>query len=128
MNFIPGKVVNGMAVADENRHALPPLEVDDLPDGTTIEFGLRPEHLQISDGDSGLSAVVRQVDQTGSQTHVIAEVFGREITVVLDGMVILAPEDNIKLTAKSEDIYLFAAGDGKAVGPRPKPRIRERNL
>ncbi|MEA3151657.1 MAG: multiple sugar transport system ATP-binding protein, partial [Gammaproteobacteria bacterium] len=94
---------------------------------TALEFGLRPEHMRLSNKESGLPAVVRQVDQTGSQIHVLADVFGREVTVVLDGMVMLRPDDNIKLSANVEDIYLFAVSDGRAVGPRPEPRIRDSN-
>jgi multiple sugar transport system ATP-binding protein len=127
MNFIPGRIENGHAIVSEAVDALPPLKIHDLPEETALEFGLRPEHMRLSNKESGLPAVVRQVDQTGSQTHVLADVFGREVTVVLDGMVMLRPDDNIKLSANVEDIYLFAVSDGRAVGPRPEPRIRDSN-
>ncbi|MBY5760251.1 sn-glycerol-3-phosphate ABC transporter ATP-binding protein UgpC [Rhizobium leguminosarum] len=125
MNFIPGKVVNGQAIVQQAVDALPPIPIPDLPEGTEVEFGLRPEHLSLTK-EAGLPAVVRQVDQTGSQTHIVADVFGQSMTVVLDGMVMLVPDDNIKISAKIEDIYLFTASDGKAVGSRPEPRIREK--
>jgi multiple sugar transport system ATP-binding protein len=127
MNFIPGRIENGHAIVSEAVDALPPLKIHDLPEETALEFGLRPEHMRLSNKESGLPAVVRQVDQTGSQIHVLADVFGREVTVVLDGMVMLRPDDNIKLSANVEDIYLFAVSDGRAVGPRPEPRIRDSN-
>jgi multiple sugar transport system ATP-binding protein len=127
MNFIPGRIENGHAIVSEAVDALPPLKIHDLPEETALEFGLRPEHMRLSNKENGLPAVVRQVDQTGSQTHVLADVFGREVTVVLDGMVMLRPDDNIKLSANVEDIYLFAVSDGRAVGPRPEPRIRDSN-
>jgi len=127
MNFIPGRVQNGQAIVEQAPGALPPVQLRDVPDGVAIEFGLRPEHLYLTDHQEGLPAIVRQVDQTGSQTHVVAEVLGRSTTIVLDGMVMLQPDDNVKLGANIDDIYLFSASDGAAVGPRPQPRVREKN-
>ncbi|RWF85514.1 MAG: sn-glycerol-3-phosphate ABC transporter ATP-binding protein UgpC [Mesorhizobium sp.] len=118
MNFIPGKVENSQAIVDRVSRGLPSVPLADIANGTSLEFGIRPEHLRLSDGEDGLPATVLQVDQTGSQTHVIADVLGSPVTVVLEGMVILNPDEKVKLSAKVDDIYLFTAGDGKAVGPR----------
>jgi len=126
MNFVAGKVVNGHAVVPRASNALPHVAMPGLPEGADIEFGLRPEHISLTN-ETGLPAVVQQVDQTGSQTHLVVEVFGQAVTVVLDGMVMLEPGDNIKISTKIEDIYLFNASDGKAVGVRPEPRIREKS-
>ncbi|BCP52252.1 ABC transporter ATP-binding protein [Kaistia sp. 32K] len=125
MNFLAGKVVNGKAVVPQSADALPQVPVADLPEGTAVEIGLRPEHITLTE-EAGLPAVVSQVDQTGSQTHLVVDVFGQAVTVVLEGMVMLEPGDTVRITAKPEDIYLFTASDGKAVRARPEPRIREK--
>jgi len=126
MNFIAGKIENGHAVVDQVSKGLPSVPLANIANGTAVEFGIRPEHLRLSGDGTGLPGTVLQVDQTGSQTHIVADVLGSSVTVVLDGMVMLSPEEKINLSAKADDIYLFTAGDGKAVGPRPAPRLREK--
>lgn len=125
MNFIPGRVEAGQLVVDGAANALTAPEIRDLPEGTALQVGLRPEHLYLSPTELGLSASVRQVDPTGSQTHVVAQALGQDVTVVLEGMVTLKPGDHVRLGIDTEDIYLFAADDGRAVGVRPEPRLRE---
>ncbi|NKC05075.1 ABC transporter ATP-binding protein [Brucella haematophila] len=126
MNFIPGRVERGYAVVEKLSDGFPSIALADISDGTPLEFGVRPEHLRLSDNDHGLPATVQQVDQTGSQTHVVADALGSTVTVVLEGMVMLNVGDSIKLTTKASDIYLFESSGGKAVGPRPEPRLREK--
>ncbi|MGV1793648.1 ABC transporter ATP-binding protein [Rhizobium sp. A37_96] len=126
MNFIPGKIENDHAVVDQVSKGLPTVPLANIANGTAVEFGIRPEHLRLSGDETGLPGTVLQVDQTGSQTHIVADVLGSPVTVVLDGMVMLSPEEKIRLSAKADDIYLFTASDGKAVGPRPAPRLREK--
>ncbi len=121
MNFLSGHVEKGNAVLDGAEGRLPPVPIGGLPDGTALEIGLRPEHLVLADSGTGLPATIRHVDPTGSQTHIVADVLGQEITVVLSGMAFFTTGERIDLGIAPGDVYLFAKDDGHAVGIRPEP-------
>ena len=121
MNFLAGHVESGAAKLNGADGRLPHVPVDGLPEGASIEIGIRPEHLSLSEDDTGLPATIGHVDPTGSQTHIVANVFGQDVTVVLAGMMLFSPGDQIRLSVAADNIYLFAQDDGRAVGVRPAP-------
>ena len=122
MNFLSGHVADGQLKLDGADHGLPTVRLDGVPEGTAVDIGLRPEHLALSEGSSGLPATVEHVDPTGSQTHVVAHVFGQDVTIVMAGMMLFQPGDQINLAVAADDVYLFAKDGGQAIGTRPEPR------
>jgi multiple sugar transport system ATP-binding protein len=125
MNFLPGRIESERVAVNGTVGAVPDLKVEGR-EGEKLTIGLRPEHLRLSSSDAGLPATVRQVDPTGSQTHVVADVLGQDVTIVLDGMVRLGLGEQVKLGVDAGDIYVFSAHDGRAIGRRPEVQLREK--
>ncbi|HEY8577257.1 MAG TPA: sn-glycerol-3-phosphate ABC transporter ATP-binding protein UgpC [Devosia sp.] len=117
MNFIAGhSQANGLLLADAT--VLPIGGVPAANAGREIVFGIRPEHIEISTG-GGHEAVVRLTEPTGSETHVVLDLAGRELTAVVKDRLEVQPGDKVYLT--------FSPGKGhffdKATGQRLAPEI-----
>ncbi|MGN6765490.1 MAG: ABC transporter ATP-binding protein, partial [Rhizobiaceae bacterium] len=68
MNFLPATISGNAASLGVGRHSLPLSPGVQVTDGSKVLLGLRPEHLRISETPR-LQGTVRQVEPTGSQTH-----------------------------------------------------------
>jgi len=115
MNFLPARITGGRAVLIGAHAPVSNLQMDGLVEGAGLVLGMRPEHIFISSADHAIPAQVRQVEPTGAQTHVIAGVFGHDVTLVLDGMVHLVPGERIGLGIKEENLHVFADDDGRSL-------------
>jgi len=108
MNFIPGHIVNGCVAIADAQKTLPKVKIDQIPEGAAVTVGLRPEHFFLSSLDDALPATIRQIDPTGSQTYMVANVLDHHVTVILDGMVRFTLGEKVGLGINVEDIYVFA--------------------
>jgi multiple sugar transport system ATP-binding protein len=108
MNMIAGVVQNGAVVAGGATLPLPPGVK--VAEGREITYGIRPENLSI--GDAGLTCTVAVVEPTGSETHVVLRIDGREIVAVFRDRVSMRPGDTVTLAPDATQVHLFDKASG----------------
>jgi multiple sugar transport system ATP-binding protein len=81
-------------------------------DGQKVVYGIRPEHLDLTDG-GGLPSEVVVVEPTGADILVFTHMAGQEVAVVFKERHKFRPGDKISLTPHPGTIHLFdqATGD-----------------
>ena len=86
-------------------------------EGKPAIFGVRPEHIEQTQGRraADLSPVLSVVEPTGSETQVVTEIEGHQITATIRGRVSHKPGDVLPLRIDRSKIHLFDQGTGKAV-------------
>jgi multiple sugar transport system ATP-binding protein len=82
-------------------------------DGQQIIYGIRPEHLDLTDTGSGLPAEVVVVEPTGAEILVFAHLAGEEIAVVFKERHQFRPGDKIALTPHTGTVHLFDKQSGE---------------
>ncbi len=112
MNLIEGEGAEGHLVAGDLRIPAP-----GLPDGRRVIWGLRPEHLLLgaSLDSPGVEAVVKVVEPTGSETHLVAEAGGRDLVAVSRDRLALRPGERVRLNPEAGRMHLFEPGSGKRI-------------
>jgi multiple sugar transport system ATP-binding protein len=117
MNFIEATIQrNGSAsavAADGTRLPLPPTAGG--RDGQKVVYGIRPEHLDLTDGVNGLPAEVVVVEPTGAEILVFTHLAGQEIAVVFKERHLFSPGDKISLIPHAGTIHLFDKETGERI-------------
>ncbi|WP_428688042.1 ABC transporter ATP-binding protein [Roseibium sp.] len=118
MNFIPGRLhqENGqthVVCEDGTRIAVP--STDGAADGQQIVLGIRPEHLQVSDGADGYEARVDVIEPTGPNIQIYAEMAGVPICSVLSDRRVLRPGERVRMSFQPENTHLFDAESGRRI-------------
>ncbi len=111
MNLLPGVVRKGAAgsIVDVDGAALPAPDRPGLNEGRKVVFGIRPEHLSLTES-GGFPAQVVVIEPTGSETHVVLRLGGREITAVF----------------RERHAFTPGAGGAPSAAARPDPHLRRR--
>jgi multiple sugar transport system ATP-binding protein len=115
MNLIEGRIdrANGVArVMTDDGTALPLAAGADLEDGKSVFYGVRPEHLALSEDGTGLAAEVIVVEPTGAEILVVCELAGQEIQVSFHERHPFKPGQGIHLNPVHEKVHLFDAASG----------------
>jgi len=86
-----------------------------LVEGQSLTFGIRPEHLHLA--DAGLPVTVRVVEPTGSETHVVCDFFGQEITAIFRDRPKLSPGDAVHLNPDPTQAHVFDGSTGVRLEP-----------
>ncbi|AYM19928.1 ABC transporter ATP-binding protein [Agrobacterium tumefaciens] len=113
MNFLKGRVEQGRFVLEDGS-SLP------LPDGFThsssesVIYGVRPEHLTLSDHD-GLPLTVAVVEPTGSETQIIARHGSQSIVCIFRDRTLPQAGETIRVTPDLSRIHLFRESDGRRI-------------
>ena len=111
MNLIDGVLrLNGTASIEIGDVRLPVPARNSLKEGQPVTLGARPEHLNLS--DTGLPVTVAVVEPTGSETHVIGHLSGKDITAVFRERHDFKPGEQITLAPDPTHIHLFDAETG----------------
>jgi len=112
MNLIEG-VGQGESVAAGNLR-LPAMGASE---GRKIIYGLRPEDWQLGGSSErpGVDALVKVVEPTGSETHLVADAGGKEVVDISSDRLGLRPGDRIRLQANTHRAHLFDAGTGERI-------------
>jgi multiple sugar transport system ATP-binding protein len=84
-------------------------------DGQQIVYGIRPEHLDLTDGGNGLSAEVTVVEPTGAEILVFTHLAGQEVSVVFKERHKFRPGDKIGLSPHPGTIHLFDKQTGQRI-------------
>jgi multiple sugar transport system ATP-binding protein len=92
---------------------LPPTA--DGRDGQSVVYGIRPEHLDLTNGAGGLPAEVVVVEPTGAEILVFTHLAGQEVAVVFKERHLFNPGDKIGLTPHAGTIHLFDKETGERI-------------
>jgi len=113
MNLVPGRIEvhagTAMVVFGHGARFALPRERFVAQAGREVTVGLRPEHLQWSNGsgDSVLEGVARVVEPLGSDTLVVFDVAGCELQARLPPRVVRHAGDAVRVTIAPDAIHLF---------------------
>jgi len=111
MNLIEGRVSGGMVEVSGARLPLPPGVSAD--EGHEVIYGIRPEHLH--QADHGLKGTVSVIEPTGSETHVVLRLAGRDLTAVFRNRVAFVPGATITLAPDAAASHLFDKATGQRI-------------
>jgi multiple sugar transport system ATP-binding protein len=119
MNFLRGTI-------DARSLRLPSgekLALSSVPDSGTGEsvVGIRPQDVVI-DGATGTAAVVKLVEPTGADTHVLLDVGGIEITSVVNDRVDYVPGQPARVSIASPKVHFFDVANERRLAPAPVDR------
>jgi multiple sugar transport system ATP-binding protein len=113
MNFIEGEIVDGTFRAPGGIIIPAP----DLAHKGPAVAGIRPNKLQV--GADGPSAKVLIVEPTGDETHLLVELGGAQLAMLLRERTSLAPGDEIGLAFASADFHFFDGQTTLRLGALP---------
>ena len=107
MNFLHGKVVRDdgpwFELPDRRRLRLGPDTT--ATDGQQVAYGVRPEHIRLS--EQGMEAKVLVVEPTGAETQVVARLGDQEIVAVVRERILLQPGETVRLMPDTSLAHLF---------------------
>src|SRR5476649_1712111 len=75
-------------------------------DGQEVTVGVRPEHLVVTE-TGGIPFNVDVVEPTGASTELFGTVAGQRCCVIVNGRLLLRPEQGIRLDAELENTLVF---------------------
>jgi multiple sugar transport system ATP-binding protein len=113
MNFINGKIRrNGgdATVETADGVTLPLAPSSAGSDGQAVVYGVRPEHLKLS--DQGVPATVTVIEPTGSEIQVLGKIGGQDISAIFRERHKFAPGHGIELMPMLDHVHLFDAATG----------------
>ncbi len=117
MNFISGVLCrerDRMAVQTPDGALLPLAGRIPGRDGQEVIYGVRPEHLDVTD-NGGVPARVSLVEPTGADTFVYADMVGTQICAVFSERHAFAPGETIRLQPQLSVVHLFDAESGRVM-------------
>ena len=118
MNLLQGKVVFGdgpMAVELKNGLRLPLSEGSNLRPDQQIIYGIRPEHVALTDNDHGLPATLTLVEPAGWETHLHADLAGISLRLLSVERVRVRPGDGARLAIDTRQLHLFDPATGRRI-------------
>jgi multiple sugar transport system ATP-binding protein len=82
-------------------------------DGQKVVYGIRPEHLDLTDTGTGLAAEVVVIEPTGAEILVIAHLASQETACVFRERHQFRPGDKITLTPHTGTVHVFDKSTGE---------------
>lgn len=105
MNFLKGRVVDGKVKLSEEVVVEAPLN-EHCKGLTDVVYGVRPEHLSLS--DSGIPCQINLLEPMGGESYVHTTVFGQNVLVKVDGDTELpSVGDTCHLAVEPAKVHLF---------------------
>jgi multiple sugar transport system ATP-binding protein len=89
---------------------IPLSKAPDLPEGSEVSFGLRPEHFGVS--AKGIPAEVTVVEPLGSDTQIFAKIGQQKIVVLAKQRIDVKAGETISVVPETRHVHLFDAGSG----------------
>lgn len=121
MNFLSGTLQerNGEGVTVELDGGVPvraAVDADGVAAGTKVELGVRPEHVRLSEDDSGIPSKVEYIEQLGDAQFVYLSLpGGHSATARIDSGVRIPLGGTVKVVFPSIDCHVFLMEDGRSL-------------
>ena len=113
MNFIAGSLqANQTGLKVASGAVIPVGPYPDELAGRAVEFGIRPEHILVADGN-GLDASVEVVEPTGSETHVVIDAAGEKLVALIRRRISIAAGDQLSVALETGQGHLFDVESGE---------------
>ena len=112
MNFLSGSVQSGQVKLDSGG-VLPIPTTSLVSEGQKVFYGIRPEHLSITNSGQGISSTVLVVEPTGAETQVFSKVGMQQISSVFRERHTFKPGDLVHLLPDLNRSHLFDQATGK---------------
>ncbi len=112
MNFLPGRirVRSAPAFVSDGGIVFQLKNVSADWDNRPVVCGIRPEHFELGSGQIG--AKVLEVEPTGSETQILAEVCNHEIVAIFRDRVSVRPGEEIRFAPQLARIHVFDSESG----------------
>ena len=112
MNFVQASVsVDGSGhVISKQGDALPVAQFGKAKPGQSVVYGIRPEHIQLS--DQGLLSDVVVAEPTGSETQVVVRLNGHDMVCGFRERITAKPGEKIRILPDPTLVHLFDATSG----------------
>jgi multiple sugar transport system ATP-binding protein len=105
INLFDSVYEGGTTITLKSGQAMPLVVALDVPAGTDIVYGVRPQHITL--GASGVSATVVIVEPTGDAQEVLARIGEQDISVVVRDHAPLRPDETIHLVIDPAKLFVF---------------------
>jgi multiple sugar transport system ATP-binding protein len=116
MNLLDGKIVSDSGrlwFETPNGHRLPVPPDTTAREGQAVVYGMRPEHLSVT--DDGTEAEVVVVEPTGAEVQIFARLDGNQVTAVLRERLLLKPGEKVKLSPDIAHAHVFDKATGERI-------------
>jgi multiple sugar transport system ATP-binding protein len=110
MNFVHGRIQGGRFVTASGM-TLPLGRAPSASEGRPSVYGIRPEHMHLS--DEGLPVEVVVVEPTGSETQVVTKSGDHEIICVFRERIRARPGETIRIMPDTGATHLFDPEGGR---------------
>jgi multiple sugar transport system ATP-binding protein len=120
MNFIDGPYrtggTSGIIQAKDGTRLPVPARLGGT-DGQEVVYGVRPEHLYMSETGQGIPAKVVVVEPTGAETMVVVHMAGQEVQAIFRERHRFEPGQDVVLLPDLDHLHLFDKKTGKRLNP-----------
>ena len=83
-----------------------------VKDGDRVTLGLRPENFVLGATDNPLKGTIRLVERTGAQSHLVVDIAGQDMTVIVDGGIDVDPGMPFAASVSAPLIHVFDTASG----------------
>jgi multiple sugar transport system ATP-binding protein len=104
MNVFKGTVQNGAVQALGASWPLP-TDVQQVANGTSVHYGIRPGDLSLA--SSGIAAQVVVIEPTGAETELLVQIGDQKLVLVMHGRTNVQPNDTVYLQFDAAKAHLF---------------------
>jgi multiple sugar transport system ATP-binding protein len=111
MNFLPGRIDSSGGFEARGGVRLPLAGSPNGHDGRPAVYGIRPEHLALS--DDGPEAEIQVIEPTGSEIQVVAKLGGQSVIAVFRERHQFKPGDKVRLKPDPHLVHLFDEATGQ---------------
>jgi multiple sugar transport system ATP-binding protein len=114
MNVVEGTVrrAGGAAHVETEGGARWPLVGGPGADGQAVSYGIRPEHLTLASGGSGVPGEIIVVEPTGAETELLIQTGQAQVILVTHGRPDVNPGDRVGISVAPGKVHVFDQGSG----------------
>jgi multiple sugar transport system ATP-binding protein len=117
MNIIEGSVrrANGARYVEAAGGLMWPLGAAVASEGLAVSYGVRPEHLGLTNAANGVPAEIIVVEPTGAETELLVQAGAMQLTLVTHGRPQVSPGDRVGLAIEPGAVHLFDQKSGQRI-------------
>ncbi len=118
MNVVDGAVrrAGGAAHVETDGGVRWPLDGGPGAEGQAVAYGIRPEHLVLTDDGAGVPGEIIVVEPTGAETELLIQVGAAQIVLRTHGRPSVRPEQKVGLAVDPANVHLFDQASGQRLG------------